>query len=215
MQTRVCMFFTHIDWSVNVNVLVVVCHFSCLLIKTMQNVGKAVPRREKRSTINSDWIQPAGMLLTSHEGICNNREELKCFILTFYIDSVWIFLLQIVFWVKICLNLFVQLNEIYTAKCLVCIYWHISVNCKCLFWTCRFLFCLASAVKNNSEEQNDQLKNNISTPSWGSHQLNGKRVVPTWEPLLCSVLLSSPKAEDRESPWDIIAIHGVFLLYKW
>lgn len=27
-------------------------------------------------------------------------------------------------------------------ECFVCIYWHISVNCNCLFVNCSYLFCL-------------------------------------------------------------------------
>lgn len=51
-----------IDRSINVNVLAVACCFPCLLIKIMQNERKAIFFLGKKwNTINSDWMQPAGM----------------------------------------------------------------------------------------------------------------------------------------------------------
>lgn len=82
-----------IDWSINVNVLAVVCCFPCLLIKIMQNEGKAIFLGKKWNTINGDWIQPTGMWWgclppTRHEDPHNNwGKKLKCFILTTLVNG--------------------------------------------------------------------------------------------------------------------------------
>lgn len=166
-NASVCLHFLYpdadnIDWSINVNVSVVVCCFSCLLIKIMQNEGKVIFRRKMK--YNQQWLNTVCLEFSSafcytprRGGAHNNWEELKRFILTCCIHNVWISPFQTMFWEKICVNLFVWFKkEKKMQPNVFCLYLltHFS-QLQMAFWTFHdffflFFFCLEKKIKGNS-----------------------------------------------------------------